>query len=55
MTQRVLNGIMADVMRRAGIKPAVAQRMLDGEWVADEPVDLEGVEDGSEEASEAGV
>lgn len=55
MTQRVLNGIMADVMRRAGISPVVAQRMLDGEWVADEPVDLEGVDDGSEETSEAGV
>ena len=41
MTQRVLNGIMADVMRRAGIRPAVAQRMLNGEWVANEPVELE--------------
>ena len=41
MTQRVLNGIMADVLRRAGIKPAIAQRMLDGKWVADEPVELE--------------
>ena len=41
MTQRVLNGIMADVMRRAGIKPAIAQRMLEGKWVADEPVELE--------------
>lgn len=41
MTQRVLNGIMADVMRRAGIKPVIAQRMLDGEWIADEPVQLE--------------
>ena len=41
MTQRVLNGIMADVMRRAGISPAVAQRMLDGKWIPDEPVQLE--------------
>lgn len=41
MTQRVLNGIMADVMRRAGIKPVIAQRMLDGKWIADEPVQLE--------------
>jgi hypothetical protein len=55
MTQRALNGIMADVMRRAGIKPVIAQRMLDGKWIADEPVDLEGAENASEEASEAGV
>jgi len=55
MTQRVLNGIMADVMRRAGISPAVAQRMLDGEWVADEPVHLEGDDNASEEASETSV
>lgn len=41
MTQRELNGIMADVMRRAGINPVTAQRMLDGKWVADEPVQLE--------------
>lgn len=41
MTKRVLNGMMADVLRRAGISPAVAQRMLDGKWVADEPVKLE--------------
>lgn len=41
MTQRLLNGILADVMRRAGVKPVIAQRMLDGNWVADEPVELE--------------
>lgn len=41
MTRRVLNGIMADVMRRAGIRPVIAQQMLDGKWIADEPVKLE--------------
>lgn len=46
MTQRVINGLLADCMRRAGITPAVARRLAEGRWVADEPVKLEEKADG---------
>lgn len=41
MTERVMNGILADVMRRSGIRPWTAQAIAEGKWVPNEPVELE--------------
>lgn len=41
MNKQVMNGILADVMRRSGIGLRAAQMIIEGKWVANEPVKLE--------------